>query len=61
MNIEISGEEREYLTNILEYYLSELRLTIADTERLAWRIEQHKEENLIKEFLKKLQAAVPQS
>lgn len=60
MNIQISEEEREYLTNILEYYLSELRLTIADTERLAWRKEQHKEEDLIKNFLKKLEAAVPQ-
>jgi hypothetical protein len=58
MNIELNDREREYLRYILEYYLSELRMEIADTERLSWRLPMHEEENFIKEMLKKL-SAVP--
>ncbi len=52
MLLEISPGEQEILKKILESYLSELRLEIAATKRDTTSL--HKEEDIIKELLKKI-------
>jgi len=37
MQIELDAKEREILKEVLESYLSDLRMEIADTDRMAFR------------------------
>lgn len=55
IRIELSERDAEALASILEFYLSELRMEIADTERIAMRAAMKGEERLIKDLLGRLQ------
>ncbi|MCM2358660.1 MAG: hypothetical protein NDI77_10970 [Geobacteraceae bacterium] len=52
--IELTEQEAESLASILEFYLSELRMEIADTERIAMRAPMKGEELFIKDLLIRL-------
>lgn len=52
--IELTEQEAESLASILEFYLSELRMEIADTERIAMRAPMKGEELFIKNLLIRL-------
>jgi hypothetical protein len=52
--IELTDHEVESLARILEFYLSELRMEIADTERIAMRASMKGEELFIKDLLNRL-------
>ncbi len=52
--IELTDHEVESLANILKSYLSELRMEIADTERIAMRTVMKGEELFIKDLLNRL-------
>ncbi len=54
MQFELAHDEIVVLRNVLTHYLSELRMEIAGTERLAWRQAMHREEDVIKELLERL-------
>lgn len=54
--IELSEDEAQALVNILEFYLSDLRMEIADTERMEWRKRMKTEEEFIKRLLNRLQS-----
>jgi len=52
--IDLTQQEAESLTRILQFYLSELRMEIADTERLTLRTDMKGEEIFIKGLLDRL-------
>lgn len=52
--IGLTENEVESLASILESYLSELRMEIADTERIAMRASMKGEELFIKNLLERL-------
>jgi hypothetical protein len=55
--LELSPEEREVLIEVLESFLSDLRMEIADTERLAFRERLKSQEQIIKRLLEALRKA----
>ncbi|GIX27859.1 hypothetical protein [Pelomicrobium sp. G1] len=55
--LELSPEEREVLIEVLESFLSDLRMEIADTERLAFRERLKSQEQIIKRLLGALRKA----
>ncbi len=54
--IELTDNEVESLVRILEFYLSELRMEIADTERISVRAPLKGEELFIKDLLNRLKS-----
>lgn len=52
--IQLTEQETKTLTSILEFYLSELRMEIADTERIRMRAPMKGEELFIKDLLGRL-------
>lgn len=54
-HIDLSENDAMALVKILEFYLSDLRMEIADTERIAWRARMKNEEEFIKRLLNRLQ------
>lgn len=54
--IELTEQEAESLASILDFYLSELRMEIADTKRIAMRAAMKGEELFIKELLDRLKS-----
>jgi hypothetical protein len=54
VRLELSEEERAVLVDILESFLSDLRLEIADTERKAVRDPLKAQEGIIKNILEML-------
>ncbi|WP_333844805.1 hypothetical protein [Pelomicrobium sp.] len=52
--LELSPEEQEVLIEVLESFLSDLRMEIADTERLAFRERLKGQEQIIKRLLEVL-------
>jgi hypothetical protein len=54
--IELNDQEAETLARMLEFYLSELRMEIADTERIAMRMSMKGDELFIKELLNRLRS-----
>lgn len=52
--LELSPEEQEALIEVLESFLSDLRMEIADTERLAFRERLKGQEQIIKRLLEVL-------
>ncbi len=54
--IELADHEVESLAKVLEFYLSELRMEIADTERIAMRASMKEEELFIKDLLNRLRS-----
>jgi hypothetical protein len=55
--LELSPKEREVLIEVLESFLSDLRMEIADTERLAFRERLKSQEQIIKRLLEALRKA----
>ncbi|KAF0215913.1 MAG: hypothetical protein FD174_3923 [Geobacteraceae bacterium] len=55
-HIDLSEDEALALVRILEFYLSDLRMEIADTERVEWRKRMKGEEEFIKRLLNRLQS-----
>ena len=54
--IELTDHEVEILAGILEFYLSELRMEIVDTKRIAMRASMKGEELFIKDLLNRLKS-----
>lgn len=50
----LTGKEEWMLMKILESYLSDLRMEVADTDRKAYRDELKEEEVFLKELIAKL-------
>ena len=48
MQLELNDEERGFVRQALESYLSELRVEIVKTEKHEWRQGLHKEEQTLK-------------
>ncbi len=59
VQIELTSEEAETLREILLFYLSELRMEIADTDSLDFREPLKKKEEFLKELLQRLGWEVP--
>lgn len=55
--LELTEQEKETLTEVLNIFLSDLRLEITDTERLDYRNRLKEQEQLIKRMLGKLDQA----
>ena len=54
-HIELRPEETGMLREVLESYLSDLRLEVADTEKMSFREELKKKEVFLKDVLKRLE------
>lgn len=52
--LELSPQEQEVLIEVLESFLSDLRMEIVDTERLAFRERLKSQEQIIKRLLEAL-------
>ena len=52
----LTGKEEWMLMKILESYLSDLRMEVADTDRKGYRDELKEEEAFLKELIAKLSA-----
>lgn len=52
----LTGKEEDMLKGILESYLSDLRMEVADTDRKEYRDELKVEEAFLKELIAKLSA-----
>lgn len=59
MDLILSSKDFVLLKNILERYISNLRMEIAGTENAAWRKEMHEDEDRAKQMLARLNAAQP--
>lgn len=55
--LQLTDDEAKSLAAILAFYLSDLRMEIADTERIVWRERMKREEV----FIKRLLATLPES
>ena len=51
MNIEISEEEKEVVCHALDVYLRDLRGEIIKTEKHEMKIDLHREEDILKNFI----------
>lgn len=54
MNLELSDEEKTIVRHALDVYLSNLREEVAKTEKHEWKVPLHKEEDILKEVIKRL-------
>ena len=59
MDLELSKEEFTLLKQVLERYVSNLRMEIAGTENADWRKSMHEDEDRAKAILERLNAARP--
>ncbi len=59
MDLELEREDFELLKRILTTYISDLRMEIAGTDRLAWRQQMHADENRAKALLERLSEPQP--
>lgn len=57
MDLELSGDDYELLKQVLQRYVSNLRMEIAGTENAAWRHEMHGDEDRAKHLLERLEQA----
>jgi hypothetical protein len=55
MMIDISPEECEELVNLVSTELGNTKIEVRHTKKAEWRTELHKEEELLKNLLEKLQ------
>ena len=60
ISLELSDIEREKLTNVLNHYLSELRMEIADTNSSFFKDELKTEKDLLIGILKRLDNSLKQ-
>lgn len=61
MDLRLNDNETELLRRLLRYQLGELRMEIADTDRLAWREKLHEDEVMMKALLERLGETVETS
>jgi len=54
--LQFTQEERQMLKEILESYLSDLRMEIADTDKMDFRLNLKKRENFLVELLNLLKS-----
>jgi len=54
MDITLTPDEAQLLKKILESFLSDLRVEVADTEKYEWRKELQKDEETIKGLIARL-------
>ena len=54
VKLELTEQQAKVLGEILETFMSDLRMEIADTERKAWRDRMKEEEDFIKDLIKRL-------
>lgn len=59
MDLVLSSKDFVLLKQILERYISNLRMEIADTDNATWRKEMHEDEDRAKQMLARLEAAQP--
>jgi hypothetical protein len=59
MDLTFSAEDFELLKTVLERYVSNLRMEIADTDNLDWRKSMHADEDRAKAILARLEGATP--
>jgi len=59
MELTLSSKDFVLLKNILERYVSNLRMEIAGTENAQWRREMHEDEDRAKQMLARLNSAQP--
>jgi hypothetical protein len=57
INLELTKEENDILTMVLESYLSDLRMEIADTDSMDFRESLKKRKDVLKKVLETLQGA----
>lgn len=57
MDIELSAEDFTLLKRVLERFRSDLRMEIADTDKLEWRKEMHADEDRANAILARLDKA----
>ncbi len=57
MDLELSSEDFVLLQEVLERYISNLRMEIAGTENAEWRKEMHTDEERAKSLLARLATA----
>ena len=57
INLDLTKEEKDILTTVLESYLSDLRMEIADTDRMDFRESLKKRKDVLKKVLEALQKA----
>lgn len=55
MDLKLHDSERELLLRILQQYLSDLRMEIADTEQYEFRQGLKEDENVIKDLIARLE------
>lgn len=55
-NLELSEMEKDKLTHVLEFYLSNLRMEIADTDNSVFKTELRSEKELLNGVLDRLEA-----
>jgi dGTP triphosphohydrolase len=54
VKLELTEQQAKVLSEILDTFMSDLRMEIADTERKAWRDKMKEEEDFIKDLIKRL-------
>jgi hypothetical protein len=54
MNLELTDEEKDKLILVLENFIPNLRAEIASGVKHDWKVEMHKEEDILKTLLEKL-------
>ncbi len=54
MNLELTNEEKDKLVLVLENFIPDLRAQIASGVKHDWKVELHKEEDILKAVLEKL-------
>ena len=59
MDLELSSEDFVLLKDVLERYVSNLRMEIAGTENADWRKQMHADEDRAKALLDRLASARP--
>ncbi len=57
INLELTKEEKDILAMVLESYLSDLRMEIADTDSMDFRESLKKRKDVLKKVLETLQCA----
>jgi hypothetical protein len=60
MALELAPQDFELLKRVLDRYVSDLRMEIADTDKAEWRKEMHADEDRAKNLLAQLSAAQPE-
>ncbi len=54
MNLELTDQEKDKLILVLENFIPNLRSEIASGVKHDWKVELHKEEDILKAILEKL-------